>query len=149
MKIARTGSSNDNNFHRYSTIHITNDTRATGNVVNISDSTPPYRFWRFIPLKKATHGNIAEIFFYDSAGNRLNGNVIGTAGSFENRATRTREAAFDGNTLTYFESPDDNIPWVGIDFDQPVKISRLLYYPRSDGNSVEPNDMYELFCWQN
>ncbi|MBR1518129.1 MAG: discoidin domain-containing protein [Prevotella sp.] len=139
--------SNDNNFHRYSTIHITSGTKATGNELDIPEPTPPFRFWRFIPLKENSRGNIAEIYFYDSNGKKICGRVIGTEGSFENRANRTREAAFDGNTLTYFESPDGKTPWVGMDFGYPVKLSSIIYYPRGDGNSVELGDEYELFYW--
>ena len=140
--------SNDNKFRQYETIHLTSDTRAIGNEIDIPASIPPYRYWRFLPLKKSTRGNIAEIYFYDSEGKQLNGRVIGTEESFEGRADRTREAAFDGNTLTYFETPDNAIPWIGMDFGHPISIARILYYPRSDGNSIEPNDEYELFYWE-
>lgn len=139
--------SDDIRFHQYETIHLTSGTRATGNELKIPISTPAYRYWRFTSLKKNTRGNIAEIYFYDSNGKPLSGRVIGTEGSFENRANRTREAAFDSNTLTYFEAPDNKDPWVGMDFGYPVKLSSIIYYPRGDGNSVEPGDEYELLYW--
>ncbi len=140
--------SNDNRFRQFETINLTSDTRAIGNEIDISDSIPPYRYWRFISLKEKSCGNIAEIYFYDNDGKPLQGNVIGTTESFEGRADRTREAAFDGNTLTYFESPDNAIPWIGMDFGHSINIARILYYPRNDGNSIEPNDEYELYYWK-
>ena len=37
--------------------------------------------------------------------------------------------------------------WVGMDFGEPVNIEKIIYIPRSDGNTIEIGDDYELFYW--
>lgn len=49
----------------------------------------------------------------------------------------------DGNPLTngFFAH------WIGFDFGQPVSVSRIRYMSRSDGNSIYPDNQYELFYY--
>jgi hypothetical protein len=36
-----------------------------------------------------------------------------------------------------------------LDFGEPVKIEKVIYLPRSDGNNIRLGDEYELFYWSN
>jgi fibronectin type 3 domain-containing protein len=65
---------------------------------------------------------------------RLRGVLIGTAGSFGNNAATTKAAAVDGNIATYFDGPQANGDWVGIDLgtDTSALIRRISYVPRSN-----------------
>ena len=94
-----------------------------------------------------THVNIAEISFWHD-GEKLNGKIIGTDGSWGNRGS-TKEKVFDNNLLTFFDSPVSSKAWVGIDFGKPQKVSKILFTGRGDGNSIDLGDIYELFYWDN
>ena len=37
---------------------------------------------------------------------------------------------------------------MGIDFGKQVKIDKIIYYPRNDGNCIEIGDEYQLFYWR-
>jgi len=139
--------SNDSTFKQYYIFHRINDCHATGHVVNVSDSVPACRYWRFYSTKPETHANIAEMYFYDKEGKRVKGKPIGTEGSWGNRLECTKEAAMDGDILSFFDAPDGDGSWVGVDFGSPIKLDHLFYYARGDGNAIEIDDMYELLYW--
>lgn len=139
--------SNDSTFCHYQTIHRISDCYGTGHEVTVPDSVSAYRYWRFYSTKPEAHGNVAELYFFDSAGEEIRGKVIGTEGSWQDKKEYTREKVFDGDILTFFDAPDGDISWVGMDFGRPVNISKFYYYPRSDGNAIQPHDIYELFYW--
>ena len=73
--------------------------------------------------------------------------MTGTSGSWKDNPDVTREKALDGDLLTFFDSCDPDSAWVGIDLGRPVKVERIVYYGRGDGNAVEAGDLYELFYW--
>ncbi|MCH7410245.1 hypothetical protein MM239_12630 [Belliella sp. DSM 111904] len=92
------------------------------------------------------HCNISELDFFDKEGMPIKGTIIGTEGSFEG-SERTREKAFDGDVLTYFDAPDPTGGWVGIASESPKEIGSVRFAARNDGNMVEPKDEYELLYW--
>jgi beta-galactosidase len=65
-----------------------------------------------------------------SAG-RLSGTVIGTTGSWNDDRNTTREAAFDGNPATFFDAPNPDGSWVGLDLGRPTRISKIRFRPRA------------------
>ena len=77
----------------------------------------------------------------------IRGAIIGTDGSWGNNPERTKEKAFDGDLLTYFDAPIHSGGWVGMDFGKPVSLEKVLCTPRGDGNTIEVGDRYELFYW--
>lgn len=139
--------SNDADFQSYHTIHRIRDCHATGYEVQIADSIPPCRYWRFMSSNEDTHGNVSELYFFDEGGKALRGKMIGTKGSWHDLEGYALDKAFDGDILTFFDAPDGVMAWVGMDFGQPVRVGRLFYYARGDGNAVEPYDRYELLYW--
>lgn len=116
------------------------------------DTLMNYRYWRFRAADNQ-YCNIAELAFYscDSLV-PVKGRVLGTAEVVDRKGVRQmREAAFDGNLLSFFQSAEKG-GWVGMDFGQSVHIDRIVCIPRGDGNNIQPGDWYELFyrakdCW--
>lgn len=139
--------SNDKKFRKYQIIHKIGEHYAFGYDVKVADSVPAYRYWRFFSTKAETHANIAELYFFDASGKEIKGKVIGTTSSWDGGKNSTRDAVADRNLITFFDAPDGDGSWVGIDFGKPVNISHFCFYSRGDGNSIELNNKYELFYW--
>lgn len=139
--------SNDPDFKNKYVINRISDCHAYGHKVEVADSIPPCRYWRFYSMKSDTHANIAELYFYNKQKKQVKGKVIGTDGSWEDNKDCTRDAVADGDILSFFDAPYGYASWVGVDFGKPVDISYFYYYARGDGNAVEIGDLYELFFW--
>jgi len=63
----------------------------------------------------------------------LSGTIIGTSGSFGNGGN-TKEKAFDGSLVTYFDAPTTSGAWVGLDLGagNPMAVTTLRYCPRAN-----------------
>lgn len=106
-----------------------------------------YKYWRYLS-PDSSFGSIAELEFY--AKNKktpVYGKVIGTDST--KKTKRPKENVFDNDPLTYFESDLPNGNWVGIEFDEPVRITKLRYLCWNDDNFIKNNELYELFYWKN
>ncbi|MDR0700747.1 MAG: hypothetical protein LBG28_16245 [Tannerella sp.] len=90
------------------------------------------------------HVNIAEIKFI-SDGKALKGKVIGFDNPSGFGSDCTREAAFDGNPLTYTDSSSPDGAWVGLTLNEPAQITEIEYLYRNDDNNIREDDVYELF----
>jgi hypothetical protein len=90
-----------------------------------------FRYLRYVGPNNG-YCNAAEISFIGHAQNLLSGAVIGTSGSYANRAQTTKAAVFDGNLGTFFDGPDASGDWVGLDFGTNISmvISGAGYAPR-------------------
>jgi hypothetical protein len=132
-------------FRNPRTLHTITKFGVLPDEMDFSRMPERFRYWRYFSPQGA-YGNIAELMFYEEGSRTpLKGRILGTAGS--SRKGYGKESVFDGDVLTYFDAPQPDGCWVGMDFGRPVHISRILYWPRNDGNSVEPGDEYELFYW--
>ena len=102
--------------------------------------TCAYKFLRYIG-PKGSYCNINELEFYDMKGQKISGKIIGTT---PGNSWQGLKAAFDGNILTGFggNSPDGH--WVGLELEVPIRISKIRYMPRTDGNCIEIGDEYQL-----
>lgn len=110
-------------------------------------SIPEFRYVRYLSPKKS-FGNVGEIEFYHSkSSSPVKGMVIGTIGSFYDNPKTTREAAFDGSVLTFFDSNLADHSWVGLDLIQRNKITKIRFIARNDMNCVQIGSLYELFYW--
>lgn len=136
-------------FQEYVTVHKIDNCASEGHSVILPDSVGAYRYWRYRQDRPGTLCNMAEIAFFSHSSDTvaLKGTVIGTEGSFEDNPARRREAAFDGDLLTYFDAPAWDGCWTGMDFGSPVAIRRIDFMPRGDGNSIDKGDEYELCVW--
>ncbi len=143
--------SDNPDFKNYIMVYKISDCASEGHSVELSDSLGAFRYWRYKQDKPGTFCNMAEIAFlgHQNDSTAMIGTIIGTEGSFENNPARRREAAFDGNLLTYFDAPAWNGCWTGIDFGKPMAVRRIDFVPRSDGNSIDKGDVYELCIWDN
>jgi hypothetical protein len=57
--------------------------------------------------------------------------------------------SFDGNPLTNYCRYDMEYTWVGLEFDSPKRIDKIIYLPRNDDNCIRDGELYELFYWDN
>ncbi|WP_320167771.1 discoidin domain-containing protein [Mangrovibacterium marinum] len=138
--------SNTNDFKKAVTVHDIDEWFAAG-VIQLPDSLPKYRYWRFrSPAKE--YCNIAELMFFGP--NDIipySGEIIGLKEMYKNDSIYSKEKAFDHDPLTYFHSATRDSAWVGIDFGEPVRVEKIVYLPRSDDNNIRLGDEYELFYW--
>ena len=86
--------------------------------------------------------NVAELEFYNSDGKKLEGKILGCNNFSE--AQYSSENAFDGDVLTYVDAIEPHYEWIGLEFEEPQKISKIRYIPRNDDNFVQKNQLYEL-----
>ncbi|MDR0574661.1 MAG: hypothetical protein LBG96_11635 [Tannerella sp.] len=109
------------------------------------DHPKRFRYVRYLSSDNG-HNNMAEMQFL-SDGVPLKGTVIGTEGSWKNTPGYEKEKTFDGDPLTFFDSPEPQGDWAGLAFDTPQKIELIRYLYRNDDNNVRTGDLYELFYW--
>lgn len=143
---AKIQASNTKDFKNAVTIHQINEWHAVG-LVELPDSIPEYRYWRFRSPDKQ-YCNIAELMFF-CPGDTISrsGKIIGLEEMYENDSIYSKEKAFDNDPLTYFHSVARDSAWVGLDFGESVTIEKIIYLPRSDDNNIRQGDEYELFYW--
>ena len=96
-------------------------------VNNLKDKT--YQWYKIYSPEQS---HIAEIYFYDENGNLLQAKV-----------DEQYSMLLDDDPLTFTVLNEFN-PLV-INFGHPVKLSKLVCLPRSDGNGIYPDNTYELF----
>ncbi|MBN2684072.1 MAG: cellulase family glycosylhydrolase [Pontiellaceae bacterium] len=65
----------------------------------------------------------------------LSGQIIGTTGSWEGNPDTTRDAAFDDNLGSFFDSNLGVGGWTGLDLGRAAKITQIRYAPRSGWGS--------------
>lgn len=94
--------------------------------VTLPDTLPASPYWE---IRVSENSYFAEVFFYDAEGVKIMPDSVFTA-----------SRAFDGNILT-----NDLSSKVAVGFNEPARISRIVCLPRSDGNGVYPENVYELF----
>lgn len=114
----------------------------------VSLNTPgEYRYLRYL-AGPDSFGNVAEIEFYDRNGRLLEGEIIGTEGSYYDDG-QDRRMAFDKDGLTFFDAPIREGAWTGMAFAQPVTLAEIMYLPRNDDNFIRKGETYELYYWDN
>jgi hypothetical protein len=90
-----------------------------------------------------TRIHLADIAFLDKEGQILKGRVM--ASSEEH--LKSAKNAFDEDIRTNFNSRE--LCWIGLDLGKPTEIGKVKYLFRNSFNTVEANDEYELFYWDN
>lgn len=141
--------SNDARFRKYKILHRVTDCSAVGREFFIPDTLGTFRYWRYYQPKNGSYCNIADIRFYErDTQKQCKGKIIGTEGCWEGNPDCTKDKAFDGDLLTFFDAPLSSGAWTGMDFGKPVNIGRIVYTGRGDGNSIDIGDWYELLYWK-
>ena len=132
-------------FSDFVTIHRFDDVKKD---IRIDYPSQKFRYWRFLSAPEG-FVNLAEMLFWERDSQEpIRGEIIGTSGSHRDPRIHGKEAAFDGDFLTFFYAPIPTGAWVGMDFGKPVDIARIVCFMRSDGNYIEPGDEYELLYWR-
>ena len=139
--------SNRADFHDAVTLHTIPILTVQSGEVFLDTLQTSYRYWRYYSADSC-YSNVAELYFYRQGGEKpVYGQIMGTKGSYNNNPDWTREAVFDNDPLTFFDAPEPSGTWVGMDFGEPVKIRKISYTPRGDGNDITPGDIHELLYW--
>lgn len=135
---------NKSDFSDSITFHTFSDLE---NEIMINPEVKSFRFWRALSAPGG-HSNIAELRFYENSRKTPSlGKIIGTSGSFREGDSYKKEAVFDGDLLSFFDALQDTGSWVGMDFEKPIPITRIVCIMRGDGNEIEVGDEYELYYW--
>ncbi|MBQ9431763.1 MAG: CotH kinase family protein [Kiritimatiellae bacterium] len=118
----------------------------TGNVYVDSAVNSEGKFYRVaVQWQDMTGGLSAACSAYSSGKTRLmKGPVIGTAGSWNNNGD-DRYKVFDGDTTTFFDSPD-SIGWAGLDLgdNHNRTFTSLRYYARSNWASRMTDGVFQF-----
>lgn len=137
--------SNHEDFRDSLTLYQIPDWCSSGKFTNIPDSA--WRYWRYLSSEGGLC-NIAEMaFFKKDSIQPTKGKIIGTEGSCYCDPTHLKETVFDGDPLTFFDAPTWGGSWVGMDFGEKVKLEKIIYIPRTDGNIIQLEDTYKLYWW--
>lgn len=102
-----------------------------------------YRYWRYLS-PSGSHGNIAELSFFDLNDSIVNGRIISNIDD-----NNIINKVFDGDRLSFFDTYEPDGNWVGMDMGKIIDIASVRIVPRSDDNDIRPDDTYELFYWSN
>lgn len=135
---------NNADFSDAQILHTITDANDLKKTVISLDTFQKYRYVRYFSAEKG-RCNMAELAFYSPDSIKLNGIIIGTNGSYNYNSARKKEAVFDDDPLTFFESNLLSDGWVGLDFGTPRSIKQIIYQFRNDDNLIRKNDSYELF----
>jgi RHS repeat-associated protein len=114
--------------------------------INVGD-TNAYRYLRYYSTDAGcsdSYCNIAEMEFYDKAGNKLSGTPFGTSPAYNN-SSNTFAKASDGNTGTYFDYAFGHMGFTGIDLGagNAKAIGSIRFYPRAGYESRMNGTNYE------
>ncbi len=105
-----------------------------------------FNYFRYLAPENSI-GTISELEVFEAgAGEKLSGNMIGTE---QDLVDISKEMAFDGDPLTSFRKYAFPEVWVGLEFDSPKKIEKIVFLPGNDDNCIRNGELYELFYWNN
>jgi hypothetical protein len=98
--------------------------------IEISDDKA-YRYLRYL-APKGSHGNVAEIEFYDEEGNKINGIPFGAEKT--EKVDEGYEKAFDGDVTTFYNYKYPDGGYCGIDLGEGnmKKVRKIRFYPRKN-----------------
>lgn len=90
-----------------------------------------FKYLRYV-APPGSYGNVAELEFYrDSTSEKpLTGQIIGTAGSYQDDSTRTINAAFDNDPMTFVDLVKPNGNWFGLELPTPSKVEKIRFLAR-------------------
>lgn len=102
-----------------------------------------FQYFRYLS-PDSSYCSIAEIKLYDGTQHLIYGNIIGTNGHYVQSPNCVKENVFDGDVLSYFDAPNPNEAWVGMQFSDKRCIKKIGYIMRNDDNFVQEGQCYEL-----
>lgn len=125
------------------TVYVTPDIQEIHPYYADLGDTIRFRYIRYLSPPGA-FVSMSEIGFYDPAGRKLAGRIIGTEGSYWNLGN-DKYKLFDGDPLTYFNAPTESDCWGGMAFEEPQTLGSVMFLPRNDDNFIQAGELYELF----
>lgn len=103
-----------------------------------------YKYFKYLSPDNS-NGNIAEIQLFDEKSRLLT--PIDRFGGSCAWIEHSPEKVYDGDILTSYSRISPNGAWAAVELEQPTHISKVRVHPRSDGNSINPGDVYQLLIW--
>lgn len=136
LNLSRFEASNEADFNKADTIYTIKKQVTLSYQYIYPDSTLKRRYWRFAcnPCQTAY---LSQLAFYDENGERLNGKLIGPDSK--------QDSELLGDDPVFFCMIKN---WVGMDFGKEVRVSKIRFLPRNDGNTIFEGNDYELFYYQ-
>ena len=122
--------SDNSRFSRVDTVFILEETNKLHyEIMNLH----PDKRYKWFRAKGGPKSFLAELYFINSKNEILQG-----------QTESLKYAAIDGNPLTNINLHEDLI----IHFDSAVNVKKLVCLPRNDGNGIYPDNVYELFYFE-
>ena len=104
-----------------------------------------YKYFRY-RAPAGSNGEVAEIEVYDTnSDKKLDGKIIAYLKVQPNIVKFSK--VFDGDALTYYQNTKEKSIWIGLEFDAPKQINKIVYLPHNDENFICDGELYELFYW--
>ena len=122
--------SDNSRFSRVDTVFILEETNKLHyEIMNLH----PDKRYKWFRAKGGPKSFLAELYFINSKNEILLG-----------QTDSLKRPAIDGNPLTNINLHEDLI----IHFDSAVNVKKLVCLPRNDGNGIYPDNVYELFYFE-
>ncbi|NMB50663.1 MAG: discoidin domain-containing protein [Bacteroidales bacterium] len=139
--------SNNPNFTNAVDLAIIMDEPEASYQIVYAQTEKSYKYFRYLAPAKSI-GTISELEVYEvNSSDKLTGKIIGTE---QKLFDISKEKAFDGDPLTSFRKYGElGKVWVGLEFDSPKRIKKIVYLPGNDDNCIRDGELYELFYWNN
>lgn len=109
----------------------------------VLDSSKKYKYLRYKGGSKS-YCDVAEVEFISHT-NKVEGEVIGKKGTWNNGQSYDYKNVFDGRTETSYHHSTRKGGWAGLKLEQPKQITKIRYAPRNHDNYIKKGDDYELF----
>lgn len=137
-------------FSRKITVGAVNTSAEKSGEISVPEEVKGHRYWRYAVDADTAVCSVGEIrFISDGEDVTAKGRAIGNSDVNSESVFHDMRRAFDGNVLTPITFSHCGEAWVGLDFGEKVRIDKIRYTPRSDGDMIEPGDVYELLYWNN
>jgi hypothetical protein len=137
--------SNDRNFSDSVVIATISHVRENRFCTIPLDYKGEYRFYKY-RSPNGSYGNIAEIEMYDDAGNEIR--PVSSFGGIGAWVEHSPEKVFDGNVLTAYSRISPDGAWAAAELPKPVHLKKIRIHPRTDGNGIYRDNVYQLKYWR-
>lgn len=108
--------------------------------------TAKYKYFRYLSPNWSS-GQVADIEVYEpGVKKKLTGKIIGNNNPLPDCP---RSNAFDGDAATRSSTVEPDGTWIGLEFDTPKSINKLIFVSYNDNNCICNKQEYELFYWDN
>lgn len=133
--------SNKKDFSKSLVVDTISTTPVYRNVFTLPISVKSYRYIRYV-CPDNCRTPLAELEIYDNVtGKRIEGKPIGSDFFSE----KILQRPFDNDLMSVCSTKQKF--WIGLDMKSPMCISKIILYPKNDGNFIHVGDLYELYYY--